>query len=183
MQVYFGFPQLLLTRNLTYEKALGSACEEKRQKETEASRARVQSMDLPLPARLLRRNQLPKVLRAPVPSEKAFTLFLLRTCGQTCFAPWHLSPACGPYLQRERLDGLFRHVVHERPKQSFLFSVHIQSLGGKAQGEQLRLIPAPRGRMRWISPILFPASPGTPALVWYWLGWSSVSAWSFGEEP
>ena len=114
----------------------------------------------PNPAR-----SLSAVVRAPVPREKAFTLFLPRTCRQTCFAPWHLAPARGPYLQREGLNGLFCHVVRERPKESFLFSVLIQSLRGKAQAEQLRLVPTKRERTRWLSPVIYPASPGALAVV------------------
>lgn len=33
-----------------------------------------------------------------LPREKAVTLFLPRTCRQTCCAPWHLAPVRGSYL-------------------------------------------------------------------------------------
>lgn len=111
----------------------------------------------PNPAR-----SLSAVVQAPLPREKAFTLFLPWTCRQTSFA---LVPVPGPYLQREGLNGLFRHVVRERPKESFLFSVRIHSLRGKAQGEQLRLVPTKRERTRWISPVIRPASAGALAVV------------------
>lgn len=114
----------------------------------------------PKPAR-----SLSAVVWAPLPREKAFTLFLPWTCRQTSLAPWHLAPARGPYLQREGLNELFRHVVRERPEESFLFSVRIYSLRGKAQGEQLRLVPTKRQRTRCISPVTYPPSPGALAAV------------------
>ena len=60
MQVYAGFPQLVFTRSLMSEKALGSgaSCKEKREKKAGALRATMQSTYLPLPALLLRRKKL-----------------------------------------------------------------------------------------------------------------------------
>lgn len=74
-------------------------------------------------------------------------------------------PVRGPYLQREGLNGLFCHVVREGAEESFLFSVRIHSLGGKAQGEQLRLVPTQREGTRWISPVPSRPSPGALAAV------------------
>lgn len=74
-------------------------------------------------------------------------------------------PLRGPYLQREGLNGLFCHVVREGAEESFPFSVRIHSLGGKAQGEQLRLVPTQRERTRWIGPVTSRPSPGALAAV------------------
>lgn len=62
MQVYAGFPQLLFTRSLTDEKALGTGafCEETREKETGVLRAPMPPTYLPLPALLLLRSKLLK---------------------------------------------------------------------------------------------------------------------------
>lgn len=61
-------------------------------------------------------------------------LFLPWTCRHSWLSPGHLAFVHGPYLQREGLNGLLFHVVHEHPKECFLFSVCIHSLKGKAQG-------------------------------------------------
>lgn len=60
MQVYHGFPQLLFTRSLTCEKALGSSmfCEEGKRG---ALKAAGKSACLLLSALLLLRNKLPKI--------------------------------------------------------------------------------------------------------------------------
>ena len=52
MQVYAGFPQLLFTRSLIYEKALrsGAFCEEKREKETEVFVKRDSAINVSPPA-------------------------------------------------------------------------------------------------------------------------------------
>lgn len=61
MQVYHGFPQLLFTRSLTCENALGSSmfCEEGKGR---ALKATVKSTCLTLLALLLLRNKPPKVV-------------------------------------------------------------------------------------------------------------------------
>lgn len=71
------------------------------------------------------------------------------------------SPMCGAYLQRKCLHGVFFHIVGEHPQESFLFSVCIHSLGSKAQGEQVGLIPTKRKCTGWISPPVPSLSQGS----------------------
>jgi len=87
---------------------------------------------------------------------ESITLFLPWTCSQSWFAPRLLVPVHGPYLQSEGLHGCFCR-VREGAKEGFLFSIRIQSLRGRAQGEQLRLVPTKRERTCWISPVPRPA--------------------------
>ena len=70
------------------------------------------------------------------------------------------------YLQREGLNGLFFHIVHEGPQESFLFSFRTHSLRDRAQGEQVRRDLTKRNRAHCMQTCYLPS-----------LCWGASSSW------